>query len=970
MISWVADSMHRARARASAAEMQALLAAEREAAAKVLQEGRAKLEAALASMTDAVFISDVEGRFVNFNEAFATFHKFRNKAECAKTFGEYPDILDVFMADGTLAPLDMWAVPRALRGETATNTEYTLRRKDTGETWVGSYSFAPIRGENDKIIGSVVVGRDITARKKTENALRRSEERFRKIFEEGPLGMAIVGLDYRLAEVNAMLCQMLGYAQEELTNLTFAQVTHPEDVNKDVQHVQRLLSGDIPFFNIEKRYLKKNGEVLWGNLTGSIMRDETGRPLYLMGMVQDITERQRAEETLRQSEEKYRRLFETMTEGLSFDEIICDDTGKPRDLRYLAVNPAFERQTGLKAADIIGRTTLELFPEAEPLWFERYGKVALTGEPAHFEAWFGPLGRCFEVSAFQTEPGRFAVLFFDTTERKQMEEELRKSEEKSRLLIKHAPSMIYEIDFRGPVFKSVNDVLCQTLGYTREELLAINPLDLLDDESKTIFQERINGRLAGETISDSLEYKGKAKDGREIWGLLNISFTEKDGKPEGALVVAHDITERKRMEEELRKSRNELEIKVQERTAELAGANKELQEEIVRREKAEQQLLQAQKLEAIGTLTGGIAHDFNNILGAVVINSEMALLDLPGESGLRSNLDLILKAGLRGKDLVKQMLLFSRKSEKKQEVLTLTPLIKETFKLLRSSLPTTIQMKLQLETESDSVSADPSQIQQVIMNLCTNAAYAMRGTMGSIDISLQGITFGSTDLPEADMQPGDYLVLSVKDTGSGMDEEMRKRIFEPFFTTKPVGEGTGLGLSVVYGIVKNHKGNITVYSEPGKGSIFKVYLPRVDTRTSVTPEAPKPIPRGNERILLVDDEEFNIKTVQNMLQHLGYKVTALMDSQDALRLFSENPSQFDLVITDQTMPFLTGEDLGKEVMRIRPDIPVILCTGYSDLISSEKAMALGFRGYIMKPFTVREGAELVRRVLDQKGIQW
>ena len=330
------------------------------------------------------------------------------------------------------------------------------------------------------------------------------------------------------------------------------------------------------------------------------------------------------------------------------------------------------------------------------------------------------------------------------------------------------------------------------------------------------------------------------------------------------------------------------------------------------------------------------------------------------------NLDLILKSGLRGKDLVKQMLLFSRKSEKKQEILTLTPLIKETFKLLRSSLPTTIQMKLHLETESDAVSADPSQIQQVIMNLCTNAAYAMRGTTGSIDISLQGITFGSTDLPEADMQPGDYLVLSVKDTGSGMDEEVKKRIFEPFFTTKPVGEGTGLGLSVVYGIVKNHKGGITVYSEPGKGSIFKVYLPKVDTGVSVEAETPKPIPRGNERILLLDDEEIIVNSVQNMLQHLGYKVTALMDSQEALKLFSANPSEFDLVITDQTMPFMTGEDLGKELMRIRPDIPVILCTGYSDLISSEKATAMGFRGFIMKPFTVREGAELVRRVLDQK----
>ena len=465
-------------------------------------------------------------------------------------------------------------------------------------------------------------------------------------------------------------------------------------------------------------------------------------------------------------------------------------------------------------------------------------------------------------------------------------------------------------------------------GWTKEEALGKIMRDLLqtqfplprDEIMAKVMQE---ARWEGELVHTR-------KDGKKINVLGRwVLQRDEEGRPIGVMLINTDITHRLKLEEQLR---------------------------------------QAKKLEAVGTLTGGIAHDFNNILATIVINSEMALLDLPGGSGVRTNLDLILKSGLRGRDLVKQMLLFSRKSEKKQEIITLTPLIKETFKLLRSSIPTTIQMKLHLETESDAVSADPSQIQQVVMNLCTNAAYAMRGTTGSIDISLQDITFGSTDLPEADMQPGDYLVLSVKDTGSGMDEEVRSRIFEPFFTTKPVGEGTGLGLSVAYGIVKNHKGNITIYSEPGKGSVFKVYLPKVDTGVSVEAETlkPIPIPRGNERILLLDDEEFIVKAVQNMLEHLGYKVTALMDNREALKLFSEKPFEFDLVITDQTMPFMTGEDLGKELMRIRPDIPVILCTGYSDLISSEKATVLGFRGFIMKPFTVREGAKLVRDVLDQK----
>ncbi len=455
--------------------------------------------------------------------------------------------------------------------------------------------------------------------------------------------------------------------------------------------------------------------------------------------------------------------------------------------------------------------------------------------------------------------------------------------------------------------------------------------------------------------------------GRKIMRLNARRVFQGDNGPQMILLAFEDVTERRRMEAEVRKSREELELRVEERTAELAGVNEKLQVEIAERKNAEEMLIQAQKMEAIGTLTGGIAHDFNNMLATIAINADMALQDLPAESSTRKNLELIVKAAFYGRDLVKQMLLFSRKSEKRTEIFSLSPLIKESYKLLRATIPTTIEMKLLLETESDLVSADSSQIRQVIMNLCTNAAYAMRGTIGKLEISLNKITFGSGDpLPGAEMLPGDYLILSVKDSGSGMDEEVRQRIFEPFFTTKAPGEGTGLGLSVVYGIVKSHKGGITVETEPGKGSLFKVFLPRADTSFPVEVESPGPIVGGNERILFVDDEEMIINSVRNMLQRLGYTVTALTDSKEALKLFSGNPSEFDLVITDYTMPLLTGEALGQEMMRIRSDIPVILCTGYNDLMPSEKAIAMGFRELIMKPFTVREGSRLIRKVLDQE----
>jgi two-component system cell cycle sensor histidine kinase/response regulator CckA len=471
-----------------------------------------------------------------------------------------------------------------------------------------------------------------------------------------------------------------------------------------------------------------------------------------------------------------------------------------------------------------------------------------------------------------------------------------------------------------------SDGAAEMYGWPKEEVLGRIMRHLLRTEYPFPRAEIIPQLLRDSRWEGELTHT--RKDGKKIQVLSRWTLKrDRLGNPESIMIINHDITERLKLEEQLR---------------------------------------QAQKMEAIGRLTGGIAHDFNNILQTIGINADLALLDLPAESALRDNLDLILKSALRGKDLVRQMLLFGRKSQRKQEVLTLTPLIKETFKLLRSSIPTTIQMNLHLETESDAVYADPSQIQQVIMNLCTNAAYAIQGMTGSIDISLQAVTCGLTDLPEGDMQPGDYPVLSVEDTGSGMDEGVKKQIFEPFFTTKPVGEGTGLGLPVVYGIVKSHKGGIRVYSEPGKGSIFRIYIPKAVAEVSVKGKTAEPIPRGTERILFVDDEELIVNSGRNMLQHLGYQVMAVLDSQEALKLFSHDPSQFDLVITDQTMPFMTGEDFGKVLMNIRPDIPVILCTGYSDMISSKKATAMGFQGFIMKPFTVREGAELVRRVLDKK----
>ena len=438
-------------------------------------------------------------------------------------------------------------------------------------------------------------------------------------------------------------------------------------------------------------------------------------------------------------------------------------------------------------------------------------------------------------------------------------------------------------------------------------------------------------------------------------------------QPDRLEIYAKNITKRKEAEEALCKACDELEQRVQERTAELSEAYEALWRETEERRQAEEQLRQAHKMEAVGTLAGGIAHDFNNILAAIVGFSEIAREKTPEGSPARSHMERVFAAGIRGRDLVKQILTFSRRSEQEKQPLKLAPVVKETLKLLRASLPSTIDIRTSLNRESGFVLADPTQMEQVLMNLCTNAAHAMRRDGGSISIDLTGFGFSSPeDAPDPTMSPGLYTKLSIADTGVGMSPETIPHIFDPFFTTKAAGEGTGLGLSVVHGIVASHGGTITVSSEPDKGSTFAIYLPKLlEERPRDPGDGDRSIPRGHERILFIDDEEDLATMGHEMLTGLGYQVTAKTAAREALALFRLDPSRFDLVISDQTMPEMTGVDLAGEIFTLRTDMPIIMCTGYSPLVDSDSARAAGIKAFAMKPLTKREIARTIRKVLDE-----
>ncbi len=385
------------------------------------------------------------------------------------------------------------------------------------------------------------------------------------------------------------------------------------------------------------------------------------------------------------------------------------------------------------------------------------------------------------------------------------------------------------------------------------------------------------------------------------------------------------------------------------------------------KEVATEQMRAAQKMEAIGTLAGGIAHDFNNILTAIIGYAELVKLDVIENPRALENLKEVLQAGNRAKELVDQILAFSRQTESERIPVKPLVIIKEALKLLRASLPSTIEVRQDISAD-ETVLADPTQIHQIIMNLCTNALHAMDAKRGVLQVSLSG-----ADLPEAgmaspaDLMPGPYLKLSVKDTGHGIPPEIMSKIFNPYFTTKDTDKGTGLGLAIVHGIVKDHGGALTVKSEPAKGSTFDLYLPVITTgEETVAAEDNESIPTGNERILFVDDEPGVVNLGQKMLERLGYRVRIRTSSIEALELFKKQPEMFDMVITDTTMPQMTGDVLAQELLKIRPDIPIILCSGFSARITDKKTSEMGIRAFVMKPFVMRDFAKTIRAVLDDK----
>ena len=792
------------------------------------------------------------------------------------------------------------------------------------------------------------------------------------VLETSMDGFWLADLQGRLLDVNDAYCRMSGYSRSELLSMCINDIDALESAADTIRHIEKVVR--LGYDRFESRQLRRDGGVLDVDVSVHYQPVDGGR---LVAFLRDIGDRKKSEEQARRNEAR----LESIVNILQYQSESVQDfldhslreaiklTGSRAGYIYLYSEDRRQFRlntwTGIdiKECRVCDQKTVYDLDQTG-IWGEavrqRRPLVINDFQADHPMKKGYPEGH-IHLTTYMTVPvfmnGRIVAVVglanksdgydqrdvlqlsllmetvWKTVEIKKSEERLRESEGRYRSLFNQSFVGIFVHDRQGRIL-DVNQMACRQSGYTREELLALTVFDLHPDKKNRDWildqwhQWEPENRF-------TLETEHRHKNGHTYPVEISTGIMRHENN-ELMLAVVYDLSERKKFEQE--------------------------------KAALEAQLQRAQKMEAIGTLAGGIAHDFNNILFPIIGRCEMLLDDLSDESEVKPHIQSIMESANRAAGLVKQILAFSRQSEAGRMPVRIQKIIEEVLALVRHSIPSTIDLSLAIDETREAVMADAGQIHQVLMNLISNAYHAMENNGGRLEIGLKTVEIGPDSDVKTGLPPGRYVDLYVSDTGTGIEEKIMGRIFDPYFTTKGTGKGTGLGLAVSYGIVKKHGGQIQAVSSPGRGSTFHVYLPVMKTRFVEQAREENTILRGgSEHILFVDDEYEIVSSIVPMLERLGYRVSARTGSIDALEDFRKEPDGFDLLVTDMTMPNMTGVQLVGEVHRIRPDLPVILCTGFSHQINEENAGQLGINAFVMKPLVRDQLASLIRRILDGPG---